>query len=189
MVRDMLAGKHAAVAVADDDRILVTFSGQVSCCKLIVFDTFRDGLISAAHSLAAVIGAHRIVAAPIERHKIVAERGDVRCQKTRGTDVEIHLIAVAIHRRALARNIGRVEDTVERMGRRRDADEFGPHKQYSFPAKTSRGFSTKNQQSIDRRRQNKSSLLYGKRKKSAVSRQSRGQSVETARAASGAGEA
>ena len=63
----MFAGEHAAVAVADDDRIRESFAGQVFRRQLIVFDAFGDGLIGAADAFAAVVGADRVVAAPIKR--------------------------------------------------------------------------------------------------------------------------
>src|SRR5438874_125416 len=98
---DMFTGEHAAVAVADDDRIPVTFVGQIFSRNLIIFNAFGDGLIRATDALTAVVGAHGIVAAPIERHEIVAERGDMRREKPRGANVKVHLVAVAVYRRTL----------------------------------------------------------------------------------------
>src|SRR5690348_7239800 len=127
MARDVFTGEHAAVAVADYNRISIAFTGQVVCRDFIVFDSFVYGLISAADAFAAIVGADRIVTAAVEGHEIVAESGDMGREKAGGADVKIHLVAVAVHRRALARTIGSVVGSIQRMGRCGNADQLSAH--------------------------------------------------------------
>src|SRR5688500_2409393 len=129
MTRHMFAGEHTAVAVADDDGIAESFVRQIFCGELIVFDSLGDGLIGAADAVAAIVGAHRVMAAPIERHECIAESSDMGREKACGANVEIHLVAVAVHRRALDRTIGSVVRTIQGMRRRGNADKFGAHGQ------------------------------------------------------------
>lgn len=86
-----------------------------------------DGLIGAAHALPAVVSAHRIMAAAVERHEIVTERSEMGRKKAGGTDVKVHLITMAIHHRALARTIRSVVGSIQRVSRRWNADKFSPH--------------------------------------------------------------
>jgi hypothetical protein len=67
------------------------------------------------------------MAAAIEWHEIIAERDDMGREKARGADVEIHLVAVAIHGGAVARPVGCIIGSVERVRWRRYADEFSAH--------------------------------------------------------------
>src|SRR5215204_1132872 len=103
MMRDMFGGENAAVAMADDDGIDKSSARQILRHQRIVFDTFGNGLISAADAFAAVKGAHRIMTAAVEGKILITQSSDMRREKTCGADIEIHLIAVAIHRRAFAR--------------------------------------------------------------------------------------
>jgi hypothetical protein len=48
-------------------------------------------------------------------------------KKACGTDVKIHLIAMATHYRTLARTIRSVVGSIQRMSRRWNADKFSPH--------------------------------------------------------------
>src|SRR3990170_8540507 len=147
---DIFAGEHAAVAVADDDGIVESFTGQVLRRQLVVLDALGDGLVSAADAFPAVVCAHRVVPAPVEREVFVTARRNVRREKARGADIEIHLIAVAIHRRALARPVRCVVGAVEGMSGCRDADEFGVHNLNSSPsAFCNRGLITSSKKMIE----------------------------------------
>jgi hypothetical protein len=84
--------------------------------ELIVLDAFRHRLIGSADRLATVIGAHGIMAAPIEGEEGISQRGYVGRKKTRRADVKVHLIAVTINRGALDGTIRRVVGTVQGMG-------------------------------------------------------------------------
>src|SRR4030095_3338289 len=95
------------------------------CCQRIVFNAFGDGLVGAANAFAAVESTNRIVAAAVKGHVLVTQPGDVRREKARGADVEIHLIAVTIHRRAFAGPNGPIVSPVERVRRGFDSDKFG----------------------------------------------------------------
>src|SRR6476646_3329551 len=118
MMRDVLARENAAVAMTYDDLTGEASARQIFRGQFIVFYALSDCLISSAHAFTAIISADRIVAAPIEGEMFVTERSDVRREKARGTDIEIHLIAVAIHRRAFTRSVRRVVSAVERIRRR-----------------------------------------------------------------------
>ncbi len=67
------------------------------------------------------------MAAAVERHEIVTEGGEVGRKKACGADVKVHLIAMAIHYRTLARTIRSVVGSIQRMSRRRNADKFSAH--------------------------------------------------------------
>ena len=127
MIRDVFAGEDAAVAVPYDDWISESLVRQVFCRQVVIFNSFGDGLLGTADALTAIVGAYGIMAASIERYEDVTERGDGQREKARGADVKIHLVAVAIHRGALARSIRSVVGSVQRMRWRGNADKFGAH--------------------------------------------------------------
>jgi len=123
----MLGGEDTAVAVANDDRIGESFVGQIFRYQSIVFNAFGDSLIGAADAFAAVKSAHRVVAAAVEGELFIAQGGDMRREKARGADVKIHLVTVAIHRRAFARPVRRIIGAVKRVRWGFDSDKFGAH--------------------------------------------------------------
>src|SRR5215471_60105 len=123
MIRHMLARKHATIAVANDDWFVESFLGEETRRQFIVFDSFRYGLIGASHGFVAIVGADRVVAAAIERQKGIAQAGDMGREKPGGANVKIHLVTVAIHRRALDHSMGGVVGSIERMSRSRNTDQ------------------------------------------------------------------
>src|SRR5262245_11748336 len=132
MARDMFAGQHATVAMPDDDGRVKASIFQKTGREFVILDSFRDGLVGSAHGFAAVEGTDRVVAASIEREESVSERGYVGRKKARRANVEVHLIAVAIHCRALDGPIRRVVGAIQMMGWRRNANEFRVHEAPSW---------------------------------------------------------
>src|SRR4029453_3047612 len=127
MARDMFARQHATVAMPDDDGSVKASIFQKTGREFVILDSFRDGLVGAADRFAAIEGTHGIVATPIESQKGVAKRGYEGRKKARRADVEVHLVAVAIHCRALDGPIRRVVGAIQMMGWRRNANEFRVH--------------------------------------------------------------
>ena len=133
MVGDVLDGEHAAIAVADHDRVgkaaLVHPGGGVA----VVFDALAGELERGAFGGAAVADAQNIVAAAVEREAGKPEAGQHRRQKARGADIKIHRVAVKQqHRPGDLPPLRQVQRAIKRQRIGCDRNQFGAHRR-AFP--------------------------------------------------------
>ena len=128
VIGNVLHGEHAAVAVPDHHRMRETAISHPTGCEPIVGDALGRGLKRSALGGAAVADGQDIMAAAIECQAGEAERGQGWRQKPRGTDIEIHRVAVEQqHTAGGSAAGGLIESAVERQCVSRNGDELGSH--------------------------------------------------------------
>src|SRR5262249_51852594 len=131
LIDDMADREQPAMAVADDDGMRKTACGQPLRGRAIVGDRLAGRLECRGFRLPTVADAEDVMAAAVEGQAGDAHLGETRREEARGSDVEVHGVAVeeqrGSHDRA-ARRLG--EDAVERLRVGGNADERRAQRRY-----------------------------------------------------------
>ena len=129
MIDDVPHAEHAAVAVADHDRVPEIRAPRATRAAMrLSAIASRVDWKAPPSAIAAVARAEDVVPAAVEREAGEPEPRQHRRQEARRADVEIHRVAVKQqHRPGCVSRVGLVESSVEGNGVGGDGDELRPH--------------------------------------------------------------